>query len=109
MVHNVKDTLGETVKSARVDMKLTQEQLAESVDLSLRYIMSIENESRKPSFNKLFQIIRVLGIRADDIFYPENKTADTSAQCLSRLLLQCNEREIKAITALVETLLAEKV
>jgi DNA-binding XRE family transcriptional regulator len=89
-------------------MKLTQEKFAEMVDVSPRYIMSIENENKKPSFFNLYKIIRALGVNANDIFYPESRTAETSAERLSRLLAQCGERDIKAVTALVETLLHEK-
>jgi len=107
MVHNCENTLGANIKAARIEMKLTQEQLAEKVELSLRYIMSIENENRKPAYDKLFRIIRALGIDANDIFYPEKTLSDTSAERLYRLVCQCNEREIKAITAQVEVLLSD--
>ena len=107
MVRKDKDALGTVIKSARLDMNLTREKFAEMVDLSPRYIMSIENENRKPAFDKLYRIIRALGICSDDIFYPENAGADTQTGRLSRLLLQCEERDIKAITALVETFLTE--
>ena len=107
MVRNDNNALGATIKAARIKMRLTQEQLAEMVDLSMRYIMSIENENRKPSFNKLFLIIRTLSIDANTIFYPESTITDTSAERLSRLVRQCNERDIKAITAQVEMLLSE--
>ena len=102
------DNLGKVIKSARLDMKLTREQFAEIVSLSPRYIMSIENENKKPAYDKLCKIIRALGVNANDIFYPEKAKAETATVRLSRLLPQCDEREIKAITALVETLLIEK-
>jgi transcriptional regulator with XRE-family HTH domain len=107
MVRNENDALGEIIKSARVKMRLTQEQFAEMVEVSPRYITSIENENKRPAYNKLFLIIRTLGLNANDIFYPEMRTDDTSTQRLYRLLSQCKERDIKAITALVETLLSE--
>ena len=108
MVRNTKDTLGEVIKSARLEMKLTREKFAEMIDLSPRYLMSIENENRKPAFETLCRMIRALGVRADDIFYPENAGENATAARVSRLLLQCEEHEIKAVAALVETLLAEK-
>lgn len=108
MVRNEKDALGAVLKSARLEMGLTREKFAEKIDRTPRYIMSIENEGRKPSYATLYMLIRALGVRADDIFYPENAGEDTQAGRLARLLLQCEEHEIKAITALVETLLTEK-
>jgi len=108
MVHNRKDELGEVIKSARKEMRLTQEKLAELVSLSPRYIMSIENENKKPAFSKLYILVRALGVNANDIFYPENHETGALVGRLSRLLSQCDERKLKAITALVETLLSEK-
>ena len=108
MERNKQDTLGSVLKAARLDMKLTREKFAELVELSPRYIMSIENEGKKPSYESLYKLIRALGVRADDIFYPEKTGEDTTAGRVSRLLPRCSEHEIKAVAALVETLLAEK-
>jgi len=107
MVRNTRDTLGEVIKSARLGMKLTQEKFAEMVDLSPRYIMSIENENKKPSFNNLFKIIRALGVDANAVFYPETHSGGKPAERLSRLLSQCGERDIRAVSALVESFLSE--
>ena len=102
------DALGEVIQYGREKRGLSREKLAELVELSLRYIVSIENESKKPSFRALFKLIRILGVDANAVFYPENRAADTPAQRCSRLLQQCEEHEILAVTALVETLLTEK-
>jgi len=102
------DALGEVIQAGRAKMGLSREKLAELVDLSLRYIVSIENESKNPAFDKLYKLIRILGLDANEIFYPENREPDTPADRLSRLLMQCDEHEIIAVSAMVETLLLEK-
>jgi len=104
----IKDALGSVIQTGRAQMGLSREKLAELVDLSLRYIVSIENESKKPSFNALFTLIRILGVDANAIFYPENCAADSPAERVLRLLQQCDEHEIMAVAAMVETLLLEK-
>ena len=108
MGRNDKDALGEVIKSGRDKMNLTRDELAELVGKSPRYIASIENSDKKPSFNTLFTLIRALGVDANDIFYPENAEADSTAHRVSRLLPQCEKYEIEAVAALVETLLAVK-
>jgi transcriptional regulator with XRE-family HTH domain len=108
MVRRIKDGFANAIRAARTERKLTQEQLAEQVNLSLRYITFLENENKKPSFTTLYKLIRFFGIDANTIFYPENDAEDTPVKRLSRLLLQCDEREIKALTAHVETLISEK-
>jgi len=109
MERNTKDALGTVIKAARHRRKLTQEKLGELVNLGQRHIMSIENEEKRPSYDSLYDIIRVLGIDANMIFYPENPVSeDTAAGRLARLLLQCGEDELRLITALVETYLSER-
>jgi len=108
MGRNNKGALGEAVKAARLAMKLTREQFAEKIDLSPRRVMAIENEGKTPSYDTLVKMIRVLGIDANAVFYPENAKQETLAGQLSRLLPQCEERELRAIIALVQTLRTEK-
>ena len=109
MEHNTKNTLGAVIKAARKSRNLTQEKLGELVDIGQRHIAAIENEEKRPSLDKLYEIIRVLGIDANLIFYPENPMSeDSPAGQLARLLLQCGERELKIITALIETYLSER-
>ena len=54
-------------------MKLTREQFAEMVNLSPRYLMSIENENKKPAFDTLCRIVRALGVNANNIFIPKQR------------------------------------
>jgi hypothetical protein len=49
-----------------------------------------------------------LRVNSNEIFYPEKAGKDTTAGRASRLLPQCGEHEVKAVAALVETLLVEK-
>ncbi len=44
MIHNIPDTLGMTVKSARKKADMTIEELAERIDVTERYLYRIENE-----------------------------------------------------------------
>ena len=65
--------LGSILKAARKAKGLTREQLAEIMSITPRYLMSIENENKKPSYDVLFRLVRELGISADTIFYPERE------------------------------------
>lgn len=107
-MHNDIDKLGDTLKVARKNNNLTREQLAEKLNISPRYLMSIENENKKPSYNVLFRLIRELGISADTIFFPEGKYPNTEVDQLTRLLCKCDERDLKIVTATVKALLDTK-
>ena len=49
-------SIGKNVKKFRKQAQLTQEKLADKVDLSLRYIQSIEDGTRIPTIMTLLKI-----------------------------------------------------
>ena len=67
--------------------------------------MGIENGKKKPSIDVLYRLVQALGVSADAIFYPEKLTLDSSIDKLSRMLKLCTEKEIKAVTAMLDVLL----
>ncbi|GHU79674.1 hypothetical protein FACS1894191_3030 [Clostridia bacterium] len=97
--------LGMIVKAARMRKGLTQEALAEKSRVSPRHVSGMENEGNYPSFEALYRLIRELNIPADEIFYPERQNTNAPLEYLKGLLGKCGERDILAITALVEALL----
>jgi transcriptional regulator with XRE-family HTH domain len=101
-VTNNIDTLGITLKNARNALEMTQEQLAEHLDVSTRYIMQIENGHKKPSYKLLLRIVRKLYIQPDSIFYPEKPSKDSQIEDLVRMLYNCDERSMKVIRATVK-------
>lgn len=51
------------VRSRRAELDLTQEQMAEAVDLSIESMKAIETGRRLPSLPKLLHICAFLGVR----------------------------------------------
>ena len=106
--NNCDNKLGSIIKEARIAKNITREHLSEVINITPRYLMSIENENKKPSFNVLFQLVRELNIPADVIFYPESKNNNTEIEQLIRLLYLCDERDLKIATATVKALVDNK-
>jgi transcriptional regulator with XRE-family HTH domain len=98
--------IGAVIKNARQRKTLTQGDFAERIGVSERYVSAIENENRIPSADLLFTIIRELDIPADDIIYPDQKLEDNQAAYITQLLQKCNDREVDAVIALLESLVA---
>jgi transcriptional regulator with XRE-family HTH domain len=59
--------LGEKVRSYRHERGLTQEALAESLDLSVAYVSLIERGGRNPPFTTVVAIARALGVSPRDM------------------------------------------
>lgn len=102
------NSLGATIKQARLAANLTQDELAEQIGITGRYIMALENEHKHPSFEVLCKIILTLNIPADNIFYPESQNTENEKEQLIRLLSRCDERDLKIITATVKALLESR-
>ena len=103
------DKLGEVIKTARLKVGLTRDQLAEKIGISPRYLMSIEHEGKKPSYDILFQLVRHLALNPNDFFFPElNNKNERDRKHLEQMLKLCNEYEITVITSTVQALLDKK-
>jgi transcriptional regulator with XRE-family HTH domain len=59
--------LGERVREQRRSRGLTQEALAESLDLSVAYVSLIERGGRNPPYTTVVAIARALGIAPSQI------------------------------------------
>jgi transcriptional regulator with XRE-family HTH domain len=97
--------MGFRLKQARIEQKMTYEELAEKSGVSSRYIKEIENHGNVPSIGKLGQLIRALHISADPFFYPAAPTDNLDYQRLQVYLSQCTEEQITTILAIVEAYL----
>ncbi len=59
--------LGEKVRAYRHERGLTQEALAETLDLSVAYVSLIERGGRNPPFTTVVAIARALGVSTRDM------------------------------------------
>jgi len=97
--------LAALLRKAREDSGYTRDQIAERSGYGTRHIAAIENGEKNPSAKCLCRLIRAIGVSADTIVYPENRKYETDSDHLLRLINTCNERDRKAIKAMVEALL----
>lgn len=100
-MHDIKKILGNTVREYRTDMGLSQEKLAEILNLDQRTILNIEAGRGNPKFEVLYPLITYLKIAADRIFYPTTKNPTPELQKLLALLTDCTEQEASAILPMV--------
>ena len=63
--------VGALIKDARTQAELTQEQLAERVDISVAFVGHIERGTKIPSVATLYRISRALRCLMND-FFDEN-------------------------------------
>ncbi|MBI2600468.1 helix-turn-helix transcriptional regulator [Candidatus Daviesbacteria bacterium] len=60
--------LGKKIHKLRKGAGMTQEQMAERLDLSTKYVQFIETGHRKPSLRTIYKIARVLNVKVQELF-----------------------------------------
>lgn len=65
---NIKRKLGEKIKRMRKQKGLTQEQLAEIVDISSRNLSNIEVGANFPKAETLEKLLMALGVTTEELF-----------------------------------------
>ena len=72
--------IGERLKKARMDKKLTQEKLAEQLDVSIAFLSRIERGNSHISLKRLSEVCDILGVSEGYIL---NGTSNSSNNYLS--------------------------
>ena len=63
--------LGEAIRSARMRKGLTQETLAEMLDITPIHLKNMESSRRKPSVPMLFALMELLDFSVDALVFPD--------------------------------------
>ena len=71
---NLKEIFGKNVKYYRFKNHLTQEKLADILNVSPNYISRLELGKHNPSLNMIDKLSKALNIEPSDLFIKTNKT-----------------------------------
>ena len=85
--------LGEAIRAARIRRGLTQEALAELLDITPIHLKNMESSRRNPSVPLLFQMMELLDFSVDELVFPDRSVgvihthglSDAETEALSRL------------------------
>lgn len=95
----MKDTLdfkaiGKRIKDMRLYKKLSQEQLAKSIDTTAAYISAIENGTSKPSLAAITSIANAFKCSVDELLYDNSEYAADTYDVEAKLILSdCTPNE----------------
>lgn len=103
-----KKAIGKRIKEYREKRGLTQEALAELVDLSTGYLSAVERGVGLPSVETLVAIMNCIGASADQIFADVVENAySTSASLLSDEIQELPADERRRILNVVKTMVQD--
>ena len=97
-------TMGDRIKSARKKMNLTQEALAEKVDVTPFYIGELERGVKTPSLDLFIKLIEVLDVSADYLLRDKVSVGNVYGdKRMARKLENLTPRQRAALEALIDT------
>ena len=102
---------GERIRSKRLLLGLTQEELAEQIHRAPKYYSDIERGSCGMSMETMISIAKILDMSLDYmVFGTPTKEEVERVECqeasLTHLLAQCNERQHEYVTRMMQLLIA---
>jgi len=100
--------MGPIFKKYRIDAKRTQEDVAEKVGITSRFLMALENEEKRPSLDNLLRLVDTLNIPGDAILHPQIQHIDSEDQQLLRQFMCLNNRDKDVIRAAIQVMLNNK-
>lgn len=98
--------LGDSVKQARGRLHLTQNELADAIDVDSRTILNIENYKGNPKMEVLYPLIRTLKIDAREIFNPGILRQTPALRQLRMMVEDCNEQEAEVMISVFTSVLS---
>lgn len=75
------DRLGKEISAKRKSLNLTQQQVADKLNMSVRTIIQIENGNSNPKFETIVLVARELNISLDSVVFP-NANPNPVAKCV---------------------------
>ena len=97
-------TMGDRIKEVRKKQKLTQEQLAERLDVSVEFIGQIERGLKLPSMQVFIRLIENLNVSADYLLRDAVSTGQLFGDnAIGRKIEKLQPKQRIALEALIDT------
>ncbi len=93
---NTKEMIGLRIKHIRIKRNFTQEKLAEEINISSKYLSSIERGKENPTLNTLIKLAQSLNVGLADFFtIIEVEDPKKRKNLIRSLLNEANEEQLK--------------
>lgn len=98
--------IGERLKKARLEKKLTQEKLSNELDVSIAFLSRIERGSSHISLKRLSQICEILEVSEGSILNGSSQESDDYlVRDFKKILDKCNKVQKKLIYEVAKTII----
>ena len=98
-------TFAYALREARLEKKMTQEELGESVGITGKHIQQLESGRRKPSIKVQNRIVQVLDFSLDSMFSDSDDNKQKLKNKINLCLDRCDVHELQVTYATLEAML----
>lgn len=103
---NIKEKIGARIASLRKAKRMTQEQLAAKMEISIPYLSSIERGRENPTLNTLINLARCLDLDLSEMFsHIEIEDPSQRKAVISSLLNNARDEQLKQALKVLTALL----
>lgn len=97
--------IGKRIKIARIKADMTQERLAEAVELSPTHLSNIETGTTRVSLNAIVSLANALSVTVDDLLCDSViQSKPQFEQDIAAILEDCDEYEIRMVKDMAQAL-----
>lgn len=100
-----KNLIGKKIQDGRIKKNLTQEQLAEAVEISSNYLSKVERGLNMMSADVLLKTIEILELRLEDFEIFQKEKVNNLEYQINHLLSTCNEDTLKIIIPVIKAII----
>lgn len=95
--------MGQRIKLRRKELKLSQTELAELIDVSNNHMSNIENAKAKPSMDNFIELCEALKVTPDYLLLGSMHANNVSQNIIDKLQLCCEE-DVELANHIIELL-----
>ena len=95
------EEIGKRIRKYRKLKNLSQEQLAEKINISTTHMSHIETGSTKLSLQVLVDLATILAANPDDLIF--EKKGESTNKKINDILSECDEKQIEFIETIIKT------
>ena len=99
-----KESIGKIIQKLRIESGLTQEQLAEKIEMSPHYLSKVERGLSKLNVEAFLKMASVLDFSLEDFGIKTTPKLDENKKELVQRILSSTEKETKAYFELLNTM-----
>lgn len=97
-------SIGAIIKKIRTDKGLTQEVLAEKIDISTNYLSKVERGLSRLNVESFLRMAKVLEFSLEDFGIKTKTDIDKTKEKLIQMILASTDKETKAYLELLNTM-----